>query len=429
MSTFIDIHAIQTVPPSNLNRDDSGSPKTALYGGVRRARVSSQSWKKAMRDWFGLQDDADILHGLRTRNLQRLIIEDISKRNVFNDLEPDERDERIQELSDAIVQALGFDPNAKNSKMTQYLILISKSQVRDIVDVVLNRIEPTSTVFNKDDKKLLKTKLNGSNSVDLAAFGRMIADDVDLNVDASVQVAHAIGVDAVQTEFDYFTAVDDMANEKGEDDKANAGAGMIGNVEYDSATFYRYANIGISQLEKNLEHDEEFERRAVEALIKSFIESVPSGKQNTFAAWTLPSLVLIEIRDSRPLSYVQAFEKPVRNSKDESVSTSAVKTLMEYVENIDAQYGSPVKRYVLDLTGAFGLGYRVSYPELPSIIANAVIPYNENTNIIDADTNIANANIEVSDAVTVELEDPSNDSSVSSIESSELSHDVNPFDQ
>jgi CRISPR system Cascade subunit CasC len=406
MSTFIDIHAIQTVPPSNLNRDDTGSPKTAIYGGVRRARVSSQSWKKAMRDWLGLRDNADLVHGLRTRNLQRLVIEDLAGRdNVFPDKIGEDRDSAILELSKNIVEALGFKFNAKHPERTQYLILVSKRQVRDVIDVVLGRFDPTSTDFNKDDKKEMKDKLNGSNSVDLAAFGRMVADDTDLNVNAAVQVAHALGVDSVQTEFDYFTAVDDLSNEKNDDDQANAGAGMIGNVEYDSATFYRYANIGLPQLEKNLSDDKEYERVAIDSILRSFIESVPSGKQNTFAAQTLPSLVIIEVRDSRPVSYAPAFERPVTSKSSASISEAASERLLDYVRQVDAQYGAPRKRYVLDLTGVFTTGEHVPYNDLSSVVVNDVLP--------------------VEDTVTDTVQEISDDPEVDHPDDNSTSEDVN----
>ena len=400
MSTFIDIHAIQTVPPSNLNRDDSGSPKTALYGGVRRARVSSQSWKKAMRDWLGTQPNEDLARGLRTRNLQRLIVQELAKRdNVFPDKEGEDRDSAILDFSKDIIRALGFKFNDKHPERTQYLILVSRRQVRDVVDMIVNRGEPTAD-FNKDDKKQMKTKLNGANSIDLAAFGRMVADDTDLNVDAAVQVAHAIGVDPVQTEFDYFTAVDDLENEKNDDEQANAGAGMIGNVEYDSATFYRYANIGLTQLSKNLEGDVDYEQLAINLIIKSFVESVPSGKQNTFAAQTLPSLVIIEIRDSRPVSYAPAFEKPISVEKTASISGTAAKTLSNYVEQIDAKYNAPRKRYILDLTGEFTNGERVSYSDLVETVSGIVVPLettpadDEHSNLSDDSANNEATNID-----------------------------------
>ena len=429
MSTFIDIHAIQTVPPSNLNRDDTGSPKTAVYGGVRRARVSSQSWKKAMRDWLGLRDDADLVHGLRTRNLQRLILEDLETRDAFKG-DDEEKTKLRENLSKEIVKALGFKFNEKHPERTQYLILVSRRQVRDVIDVVVGRFEPTSTEFSKDDKKHMKEKLNGSNSVDLAAFGRMVADDTDLNVDAAVQVAHALGVGPVQTEFDYFTAVDDLSNAKNEDDQANAGAGMIGNIEYDSATFYRYANIGLPQLAKNLSNDKEYERVAIDAILSSFIESVPSGKQNTFAAQTLPSLVVIEIRDSRPVSYAPAFERPVTSKSSASVSEASTERLLDYVNKVDAQYGAPRKRYVIDLTGVFTAGEHVTYNDLSNAVVNEVLPTDPAAND-QAQEDSDSSNETSSDQEATETETASNsfDSTDEASDNPDESNSFSPFDQ
>jgi CRISPR system Cascade subunit CasC len=205
----------------------------------------------------------------------------------------------------------------------------------------------------------------------------MVADDTNLNVDAAVQVAHAIGVDSVETEFDYFVAVDDCNDSHDdEDDRGKPGAGMIGNVEYDSSTFYRYENISLAQLNKNLVGDKEYERIAVINLINAFIESMPSGKQNTFAAQTLPSTVIVEIRDSRPISYVGAFEKPVKGSHDHSITENATTALKEYVTNIDDNYGAPSSRFIIDLTGVFD-GEKVNASSIAVTVADKVFAGNE----------------------------------------------------
>ena len=150
-----------------------------------------------------------------------------------------------------------------------------------------------------------KAILDTNHSVDMAMFGRMVADDAAYNVDAAVQVAHAIGIHGSTPDFDYFTAVDDLA-EEGEE----TGAGMIGTVQMMSSTLYRYATVNLNGLEKNL-GSAEVARQAAGQFIEAFIASMPTGKINTFANQTLPELVYVAIRDTRPVSLVNAFETPV----------------------------------------------------------------------------------------------------------------------
>lgn len=343
---FIDIHAIQNIPPSNINRDDTGSPKTALYGGARRARVSSQSWKKAMRDWMSLQHD-DRLYGIRTRNIVDLISNELRSRAKFSSLD----DKQLVKFSREIVSALGFKFNKNHPEKTEYLIFVSKRQISNVVDAVESlNIDAAEPKFTTKDKNTIRSKMAVGNSVDLSLFGRMIADDTDLRVDAAVQVAHAIGVDAVQSEFDYFTAVDDYNNDKNDDDQSSSGAGMIGTIEYDSSTLYRYANMSIRQLKKNLDEDEPYEKKAVANFITAFIESMPSGKQNGFAAQTMPSIIIVEVRDSRPMNYVSAFEKPVSAASRKSITDTATERLLEHIERQDKAFGAPLHRYVINTT-------------------------------------------------------------------------------
>ena len=345
-NTFIDIHAIQNIPPSNINRDDTGSPKTALYGGYRRARVSSQSWKKAMRDWMSLQND-DRLYGIRTRNIVDLIGNEIRSRERFSTLD----DDQLVKFSREIVTDLGFKFSKKHPEKTEYLIFASKRQISNVIDAVESlNIDPMEPKITSKDKNIIRSKMSIGNSVDLSLFGRMIADDTDLRVDAAVQVAHAIGVDSVQSEFDYFTAVDDYNNDRNDDDQSSSGAGMIGTIEYDSSTLYRYANMSIRQLRKNLDGDEVYEKKAVANFITAFIESMPSGKQNGFAAQTMPSVIIVEIRDSRPMNYVSAFEKPVASTSRKSITDAATERLMEHIERQDKAFGAPLHRYVINTT-------------------------------------------------------------------------------
>mgnify|MGYP000850969476 CR=1 FL=1 len=220
---FLDIHVIQTVPPSNINRDDTGSPKTAQYGGVRRARVSSQSWKRAMREYFH-ENSAQENIGVRTLELVQYVKEKILK----IDKEIDEIE--AKELASNVLKEAGISLKDDKAKA---LFFMGDTQSHRLAQAALDGVK---------DKKALKEILRENPAIDIALFGRMVADDPSLNEDASSQVAHAISTHAVQTEFDFFTAIDD----KKPDD--NAGAGMLGTIEYNSSTLYRYANVAVHEL-------------------------------------------------------------------------------------------------------------------------------------------------------------------------------------
>ena len=174
-------------------------------------------------------------------------------------------------------------------------------------------------------------------AVDIALFGRMLADAPDLNTDASAQVAHAISVDPVTMEYDYFTAVDDCAAED------NAGAAMIESLGFDSSTLYRYATIDLSSLCDQLGSGEAAAQGAA-AFIEAFVRSMPSGKMNTFANRTLPSALYVAIRDDQPINAVSAFEEPVKSKEGTSISRQAAERLGERIGEIEKAYAHPALR-------------------------------------------------------------------------------------
>ncbi len=306
--TIIDVHILQTVPPSNVNRDDTGSPKTAIFGGVRRARVSSQAWKRATRLAFeSILDRAEL--GVRTKR----IVEQVAERIAVT--APDLAD-RAEELAAEVTaltdikletvkrkKASGAEESHAESK---YLVLLSHLQLDQLAAAAVDVGRATEPAIALKAAKG-KVLINSQHSVDLALFGRMVADVKDLNVDASCQVAHAISVHGVETEYDYFTAVDDAKRDSTDED---AGAGMIGTVEFNSSTLYRYATVDVDALNRSL-GDAAATRRAVEAFIRAFATSMPTGKQNTFANRTVPDAVLVQVRDTQPVNLVGAFENPV----------------------------------------------------------------------------------------------------------------------
>ncbi|MGW5122365.1 type I-E CRISPR-associated protein Cas7/Cse4/CasC, partial [Streptomyces noursei] len=227
--TIIDVHVLQTVPPSNLNRDDTGTPKTAVYGGVRRARVSSQAWKRATRRAFQDLLDPDEL-GVRTRRVAELVAERITA------VEPALDGATAMALAaETLYAATGSKIEVPRRKAesakkkgepepppeSSYLMFLSARQIDGLARLAVQGADDIKAYLKvKENKNQAREIADTRHSVDIALFGRMVADSADINVDAAAQVAHAISVHQVENESDYFTAVDDQ-NEKAEE----AGAG------------------------------------------------------------------------------------------------------------------------------------------------------------------------------------------------------------
>lgn len=361
---LIDVYAIQVVPPSNINRDDTGSPKTAIYGGVQRARVSSQAWKRAMREMFPELLPAERL-GVRTKLAIARIAEKICE------LRP-EFAEDAEAMAEDVLKATGVKVKAstrkgetEGAKSTEYLVFIAESELSALAELAVNWKEAgdggekTAAQRKKDVSKVF----HGAQAIDIALFGRMLADAPDLNTDACSQVAHAISVDRVTQEYDYFTAVDDCAPED------NAGAGMIGTVSFNSSTLYRYATVNVDEL-FSLVGDAEAAAEGVAAFVRAFACSMPTGKQNTFANRTLPSAVVVAFRDQQAINPVSAFETPIRPSEDASISQRATERLGAELGRIENAYGMPHTAawcvLVDDVETPASFGERVTLEELVS---------------------------------------------------------------
>ena len=301
---YVDFHVLQTVPPSCVNRDDTGSPKTAVYGGAVRARVSSQAWKHAMRVMFTEEMSDAVETGYRTKKGTDLVAEQIKA------LAPDKD---ALKLAQKVIADAGIKSDDKGTKA---LFFMSDAQAKALAKLAVDGCT---------DKKQYKEALKAAPSADMALFGRMVADDPSLNYDAAAQVAHSISTHTVQNEFDYFTAVDDCAPED------NAGAGHLGTVEYNSATLYRYATVNVLELVRTLGAEQA--AQTVRAFGEAFIRSMPTGKQNSFANRTLPDAVYITLRQDQPVNLCGAFEKPVRKSEEGYAEPSKV-ALKQYAKEL-----------------------------------------------------------------------------------------------
>lgn len=322
---YMDVHVIQTLPPSNINRDDTGSPKTAQYGGVRRARVSSQAWKRAMRNYFN-ENSKNFGVGIRTKEIVDYVVEKVLK------LAPEmDRENAVKKVETAFNNA-GISTKDHKAKA---LFFLGDQQASMLAQAVVED--------NASDRKELQKILKNNPNIDIALFGRMVADSKKLNVDAASQVAHAISTHAVQTEFDYFTALDDLATED------NAGAGMLGSIEYNSSTLYRYANVAVHDFNKLLEN-ETSTVKACELFVEAFANSLPTGKVNTFANQTVPSLVMVTLREDRPVNLVSAFEQPVQAKSGNGYVNASIEKLATEYEKADKFVETPVANFYLNVS-------------------------------------------------------------------------------
>jgi CRISPR system Cascade subunit CasC len=352
LNLFIEFHLIQNFAPSNLNRDDTGAPKDALFGGYRRARVSSQCFKRAIR----LSSTASGTiptenQGVRTKKLKQLLEARLAEFGRTN-------------ASDRIKAALASAGlQLKEDDKTEYLLFLGQGEIAAFAQLIDKHWDELATALAPDAKKSkkeakaslppalvkeAKALLNGQKAVDVAMFGRMLADMPSVNQDAACQVAHALSTHRVEREFDYFTAVDD----KGDDDEP--GAGMIGQVEFNSATFYRYAVIDTAKLIANLQQDRELALTGIKAFTQAMARAIPAGKQNTFAAHNPPSFVGVVLRHTSPFNLANAFEKPIWPRNDKELSTLSVGALAEHDTKVCSFYGDGKDDWAyLDMTGAW----------------------------------------------------------------------------
>lgn len=305
---YVDFHILQTVPPSCINRDDTGSPKTAVYGGVTRARVSSQAWKHAMRAAFAENARLDV--GKRTKKAAELVKEQILV------LDPEQK--KADKMAKEALKYVGIKSDDK--KGTDALIFISSAQAKALAELVVGGC-------TKDEE--YEEALIENPSADMVLFGRMVAQKASLKYDAAAQVAHSISTHAVQNEYDYFTAVDDCQAED------NAGAGHLGTVEYNSSTLYRYATVNVMELAGRLGAAQAAE--TVRAFGEAFLFSMPTGKQNTFANRTLPDAIYVTLREDQPVNLCGAFERAVPRSAQGYAAPSKA-ALVQYAQQMYSSF-------------------------------------------------------------------------------------------
>lgn len=346
---IIELHAIQSFAPANLNRDDTGAPKECTFGGVRRARVSSQSWKRAIR--LAFRDEmADCPTGTRTKRAHQEIVARLTA--GASPMDP----ESARHLAAVVLEAepLGLNVRAEDDDSpvkTAQLIFFRDRDLDALADIVREHAEELGDLPSSLSEKKAQPRLSREaakrvraamtepgDALDVALFGRMIAELPEGNVDASCQVAHAIGTHRLASEFDYYTAVDDLQPEDTE------GADMIGSIQFNASCLYRYAALDIDQLAHNLgrARDERALPLAVEAFTRAFVTAIPTGKQNTFAARNPPSSVLAVRRAAGAWNLANAFVAPVDGrTRQEGVATASTARLVQELETLLRMYGTP----------------------------------------------------------------------------------------
>lgn len=344
---LLELHILQSFPVSCLNRDDVGAPKSAVFGGVPRARVSSQCWKRAIRQ-MAKELQPDLFKGIRSRYL----------------VEPLKTEFQKQGQTEANAGLLALSAAGAISKLDSLekgniktLMFFTPKEIENIVKAFLEQ-DPSSTLNefiknaekekDKEAEKLMKkaeselaamaknaAKALASpvkDAADIALFGRMVADDHSLMIDGAGMFSHALSTHKSGNEIDFFSAVDEKMPMGAE------GAGHIGTLEFNSACYYRYAGLNIDLLKQNLALFSENEIKLVlEAFVKSVILSVPSARKNTMFAQSPPGYVLELRRKGQPICLSNSFETPVRSTVKGFLNPSA-EALKSHYQNLKKLY-------------------------------------------------------------------------------------------
>lgn len=299
MTTFLQLHLLVDYPPSNPNRDDLGRPKTAVVGGRQRMRISSQALKRAWRT-SDLFEEAMADHiGHRTKRIGSCLYE-----YMVDELGYDAK--KASKLAQEVASVFGSVKKVKKETPhiieTEQLVHISPGEWQEAHDYVAQLIESGET-FDKKKAKLFK---RDNTAVDIAMFGRMLASSASFNVEAAVQVAHAISIHETKIEADYFTAVDDLNRA----DRDDAGSAHLGETEFGSAIFYVYLCINWDLLVNNLNGDQALAQKAVLALVETCAKVTPNGKKASFAHQSRAKYIYAERGSDQPYSLFTAFMKP-----------------------------------------------------------------------------------------------------------------------
>lgn len=364
----LELHIIQSVPVACLNRDDSNSPKTAMFGGVQRARVSSQSWKRAIRELakeIAAEEKSSLFSGDRTRRM----VYTLQKRFIEKEIPKNAAIAIAEQVAD-IVETLDSKVDSEGFKKIKTVMFFSKSEYDAIADAIAKSDDIRNSMTsldkaisdknNKEREKALKAmgkilekgalakaikSAQLKDAADIALFGRMVANDPSLRVDGASMFAHILSTHKADNEIDFFAAVDDL-------NKDESGAGITSTLEYNSATYYRFAALNLNDLanddhlgdvEENgkIVRSVETRKQVVKTFLKAVIQAIPSARKTTMNGNTVPAYVLGVVREKgHPVQLVNAFESPVRPSMQGFV--------VESVNRMNAEYSDINKTWGVD---------------------------------------------------------------------------------
>ncbi len=302
---LIELHILQSFPVSCLNRDDVGSPKTAVFGGVNRARLSSQSLKRAIREFAQDNLPGARFGGQRTKLIVQPLADALKNHGVADEKVADEH---AANIADKLAK---LDAKAEPPQVGT-LTFLAPSEIDSIAQQVaeLLKTNPKSKDYEKHLDKYCKAAglLDGA---DIAIFGRMAASLPSLTLEGAAMFSHALSTHKADNDLDFYSAVDD-----GKSKADDAGAGMIGTLEFSSAVYYRYAALNLDLL-ADADHlarlTREERKEVVDAFIRATLQAVPGARKNSMNAHTLPGYVLGTYKSAgQPVQLINAFEEPVR---------------------------------------------------------------------------------------------------------------------
>lgn len=316
----LELHIIQSVPVACLNRDDLNSPKTAIFGGIQRARVSSQSWKRAIRE-MAKEIAPEQFKGERTR----LMHEPLVKAMVAAGITDADADEGARKIVDELVK---LDSKSKDKVKSTTLYFMSPLELETFAKAYAKTKDPKKALKAIDAKSL-------KDAADISIFGRMVANDHSLTVEAASMFSHALSTHKVDNEIDFFSAVDDLQP------KEESGAAMTSTLEFNSATYYRFAALNLDML-ADADHLGSLSSKERKSVVRTFVEAtikaIPGARKNTMNGNTLPAYVFGVIREKgHPIQLINAFESPLRSSS--GYTTKSVELLKSEYAKLKETWG------------------------------------------------------------------------------------------
>lgn len=391
---FIQIHMLQSMPPGNLNRDETGQPKKCIFGGVTRGRISSQCLKRRIRLSPQFKEAFGDALASRTQYLPQMVADQLKGGRLgVPDDELDElmaaiakqfsKGERGAEAEDAQGEEEGKEQGAtsvgdKEGKTPQLVFFPQPFAVR-IAELLANLRKQNPKTYNrflgrkpkekssKEQRELLDAEIvqfveeastaSKALTVDIGLFGRMTTSDLVVNVEAACQVAHAISTHETVIESDYFTAMDDEKDKYASSQSNKAGAAFLGSGDtetfFNAAVYYKYLNLDVDAMKKHLPSlSNQDAAHAAGVLLCAAALANPTGKQNSFANPSVPELILVEVsKAKRPVSYANAFLQPVEGGVDRNLMTESAKALQAYVDSVAVAFAPADLRRVLLAVG------------------------------------------------------------------------------